>query len=744
MTAIGRNTHRVDAPAKVTGKALYPGDFSFTDQLHMKVLFSGRPHAEVIDIDTSDAEKVPGVVMILTAKDVPNNEYGLGYPDQPVLCGPGSNKQYGNRVRFVGDQVALVIGETIKAVETARDLIKVTYRDLPVISNVHEALETKTNFLHPERGTNNFIHFKIRKGDVDKAFQQADVVVEAEYSTPVQEHAYLQPEAGVAYLDEEERITVVVAGQWTHEDQEQIAHSLNLEKEKVRVIYPAIGGAFGGREDMSVQIILALAVLRLNEKGIKRPVKIIWSREESIIGHHKRHAYFCTAKLGATSDGMLIAAQVDLTADGGAYIYTSGKVLANATLMCTGPYNIPNVRVDSRAVYTNNVPGGAFRGFGGPQGAFVAESQINKLAEILKMDPIEIRKKNLLKEGVELSVGTPLPEGISLDEVLEKSSLNAGWKKNNRGGYTKPQFPEKKNVKRGIGIACSFKNIGFSYGYQENCWAIIELHGKERIEKAILRHAGAEVGQGAHTVFQQMAAEALGLPTEIVELILSDTAFNNNSGSVSASRMTFMAGNAIIGAAKEALNKWNNEERPAIAEYQYLAPKTSLFDPETGQCIPNIAYGYAAVAADCEVDMETGKVKILNVYVADDVGKAINPNLVEGQIEGAIVQASGYTILENFVQKDGRVLPDKLSTYLIPTIYDIPDEVVTTIIENPEQNGPWGARGVGEMPFLPFAPAVTAAVHDATGIWFDSFPLTPEKVYQALQQEKIKTHSSTD
>lgn len=729
MTAIGKNIHRVDAYAKVTGKAQYPGDFVFDTQLYMKVLFAGRPHAEVIDIDTTIAEKIPGVVLILTAKDVPNNEYGLGYPDQPVLCGPGSNKKYANRVRFVGDQVACVIAENVEAAETARDLIKVAYHDLPVISNPFEALETKTNFLHPERGTNEFVHNKIRKGDVDKAFRKADVIVEAEYRTPVQEHAFLQPEAGVGYLDEEDRITVIVAGQWTHEDQEQIAHSLNMDKEMIRVIYPAIGGAFGGREDMSVQIILALAVMRLKEKGIRRPVKIVWSREESIIGHHKRHAYYLKARLGATRDGKLIASQVDITADGGAYIYTSPKVLANATLMCTGPYDIPNVRVDSRAIYTNNIPGGAFRGFGGPQGAFVAESQINKLAEILKMDPVEIRRKNLLRNGVEMSVGSPLPEGVSLDKVVETCALKAGWSVNDKKGFEKPDKTGGDHLKRGIGFACSYKNIGFSYGYAENCWAIIELHGKAEIEKAVLRHAGAEVGQGSHTAFKQMAAEALGLPIEKIEMVLSDTAKNNNSGSVSASRMTFMAGNSIIGAAKAALEKWKCEERPAIAEYQYWAPKTSPFDPENGQCVPNVAYGYAAIAAECEVDMETGKVRILKVYCADDVGKAINPNLIEGQIEGAIVQAAGYTILENFIQKDGRVLTDKLSTYLIPTIYDVPDEVESTILEFPEKNGPWGARGVGEMPFLPFAPAITAAVHDATGIWFDSFPLTPEKVY---------------
>jgi len=734
MTILGKNIDRVDAFSKVTGQALYPGDLSFENQLYMKVLFSTRVHAVIRSIDISKAMTVPGVVMILTAADVPNNEYGLGVPDQPVLCGPGSNKAYADRVRFIGDQVALVIAETEEAAENARQLIKVDYEDLPVISDPFLAMQDGATLVHPERDSNVFTKYRVRKGDTLKGFSDADVVIESDYSTPVQEHAYLQPEAGIGYIDEEDRITVVVGGQWAHEDQEQIAHSLNLEKDQVRVIYPAIGGAFGGREDMSVQIILGLAALKLREKGIQRPVKIVWSREESILGHHKRHAYYFKTKWAATKDGILTAAQVDIVADGGAYVYTSPKVLGNAVLMSTGPYYIPNVSVDARAVYTNNIPGGAFRGFGGPQGAFVAESQMNKLAEKLNIDPVELRQRNLLKEGELMSVGTPLPEGISIDKVVESCASHAGWQSTT--GYQKPILPQEKALKRGIGFACSYKNIGFSFGAPENSWAIIELYGDAEIERVVLRQAGAEVGQGAHTVFKQMTAEALGVPIEIVELNLSDTAITRNSGSVSASRMTFMAGNAIKGAAEQALEKWKNEERPAIAEYQYFSPKTTPFDPETGYCRPNFAYGYVAEAVECEVDIETGKVKITRVVCADDVGKAVNPQLIEGQVEGAVVQASGYTITENFIQKNGLVLTDKFSTYLIPTVLDIPDKVESVILEYTDKNGPWGIKGMGEMPYLPFAPAVTAAVHDAIGIWFDDFPLTSEKVYLALKNQK--------
>lgn len=738
MNYVGESIKRIDAVAKVKGEALYPGDINMPNQAYMKILFANRPHAIIHRLDTSAAEAYPGVIAVFTAKDVPVNEYGLIMFDQPVLCGPGSTKPYADRVRFVGDHVALVVAESEEIAAKACSLIEVEYEDLPVITDVYYARRPDAELVHPDRDSNIFCRYRIRKGDVDKAFEKADVIVEGVYHTPAQEHAYLQPEAGLGYIDEEGRVTVVVAGQWTHEDQHQIAHALNLPLEKVRVIYPAIGGAFGGREDMSVQIVLALAAMRLQQRGINRPVKTIWTREESIIGHHKRHPYHIHTKWGATKDGKLVAAEVELLEDAGAYVYTSTKVLGNATLMCTGPYEIPNVKVDSYAIYTTTIPNGAFRGFGGPQGAFAAESQMNKLAEALGMDPVEIRVRNLLKEGSLMSVGTPIPPGVSIKEVTEACARASGWKNVDgkwKRGVQKAQPEGKSTVKKGIGIACSFKNVGFSYGAPEKCTAKIELYGKEEIDRAVLYHAGAEVGQGSHTVFVQMAAEALGLPLEKVQLVASDTAFTENSGSVSASRMTFMAGNSIRGAAKLALEKWQNEERPAIGLYEYRPPKTTPFDPETGKSEPNFAYGYVADAAEVEVDMETGEVRITNLVCADDVGKAVNPQQVKGQIEGAVVQAAGYAILENFVQKDGQVLTRGLSTYLIPTVLDIPENVESIILEYPDPIGPFGARGMGEMPYMPFVPAVTAAVHDAIGIWFDDFPLTAERVLEGLKKQ---------
>jgi CO/xanthine dehydrogenase Mo-binding subunit len=735
MKTIGKSLKRIDVRGKVTGKTFYPGDINLPDQAYMKILFARVPHAIVRRIDTREAEAMDGVIAVFTAKDVPVNEYGLGEPDQPVLCGPGSTIPGADRVRFVGDQIALVVAESSKIAEAAVKKIVVDFLELPVVTNPLSGRQPESELVHPDRGTNVVTNYKIRKGDVAAGFAEADVIIESEYHTPFQEHAFLQPEAGIAYIDDQGRVTVEVAGQWAHEDQEQIAHSLGLEEDQVRVIYPAIGGAFGGREDMSVQIVLALAAWRLHQCGINRPVKIIWSREESIIGHHKRHAYYFRTRWGADKTGMLLAAEVEVVADCGAYIYTTPKVLGNATLTCTGPYEIPNVKVDSFAVYTNNLPGGAFRGFGGPQGAYIAENQMNKLAEALDIDPVELRMKNIFKEGSIQSVGAPLPAGVSMPAVVEKCAKTAGWERS--GG--KWQSPKKVSEKttpgtsvRGIGFACGFKNIGFSFGYQENCTATVELYGDSAVERVVVRHAAAEVGQGTHTAIIQMTAEALGVSTDLIEWDFSDTSTSGNSGSVSASRMTFMAGNSVKGAVDEAIKQWENGDRPVIATYKYLAPKTTPLDPNTGESDPNFSYGYVAQVVEVEVDTETGHISIINVISTNDVGKAINPQQVEGQTEGAIVQAAGYAILENFIQKDGYVLTPNLSTYLIPTVLDIPGKVGTIILEYPDPNGPWGARGMGEMPYIPIAPAITAAIHDATGVWFDDFPLTPERVLRGL------------
>lgn len=747
---IGKSEYKIDAPSKVTGEAQFPADLKLDNLLHAIVMFSDQPHARMVSIDTSAAEAVRGVVLILTAKDVPVNEYGLTVFDQPVLVGPGSDMPNSDLSLWEGDQVAVIVAETLEAAENALQLIKIEWQKLPVISDPVAAMQDDM-ILHPGHGTNIRDHFKIRKGDMDAGWATADVIVEGTYRVPSQEHAFLQPEAAVGYIDEEGRITVEIAGQWTHEDQEQIAHALNIPPEQVRVKYTAIGGAFGGREDMSLQIVLALATKRLYEMGINRPVQTIWSREESIIGHHKRHQGIIHTKWGATKEGLLTAVETELILDAGAYNYTSNKVLGNAHLMVSGPYAVPNAKIDSYAVYTNNVPGGAFRGFGGPQGAFAAENQMNKLAVALDMDPVELRLKNVLRDGVPSVTQTPFPKGVTMPQVIEQCAQSANWGddwgRQNYAGQGKaglPNFqsfktlpPDSKNLRRGRGFACAFKNVGFSFGFPERCEATIKLYGGAEIAQAVLYHAGADVGQGAHTVFRQMAAEALGISIDLVKVIASDTATSGDSGSASASRTTFMAGNAIRGAAEKALEAWKDEDRPAEGHYRYVPPRTTAYDVETGACEPNISYGYVAEVVELAVDVETGHLYTERVVCADDVGKALNPQAIEGQIEGGVVQAHGYAVTENLQVQDGRILNPRLSTYLIPGILDIPARVDSVILEEADPRGPWGARGMAEMPFIPYAPAVTAALYDATGVWFDEIPLTPGRVVEILRSHGI-------
>lgn len=731
---------RIDSPDKVAGKEIFPGDLNPENLLYGAVLFSHRPHARLLSIDTSEAEALPGVLAVLTAQDVPVNEYGLILPDQPVLVGPGSTNPHADVSLWEGDQVAIVIAESEAEAIRGRELIRMDWQDLPIVTDVFVARENGV-VLHPERGTNVLQHYKIRKGSMTEGCKEAAVTVEGTYRLPHQEHAYLQPEAGLGYIDENGLITVEIAGQWTHEDQAQVAHALDLPLDQIRIRYPAIGGAFGGREDMSLQIVLALAAKVLGKRGIYRPVRIIWSREESIIGHHKRHPAFINAKWGATREGVLTAVEAEVILDAGAYAYTSTKVLGNANLMVTGPYEIPNAWIDSYAVYTNNVPGGAFRGFGGPQAAFAAESQMNKLAAALGMDPVAIRLKNALREDSLQTTQYPMPAGVSMSEVISRCAEEAGWyEEQGETAVTASHSPFRSTppdpgaLRRGRGIACSFKNIGFSFGFPERCEASIELVGGAEIERAVLYHAGAEVGQGAHSVMRLMAARALELPLEKIELVLSDTASSGDAGSSSASRMTFMSGNAIRGAAARALEAWLNEDRPAKGHYVYVPRATSAYDPETGICDPNITYGYAAEIVELTVDIETGFIVIERVVCADDVGNALNRTQIEGQIEGAIVQAYGYAVLEELKVSEGRILNAALSTYLIPGVLDIPGKVESIIMEIPDPQGPWGARGMAEMPFIPLAPALTAALFDATGVWFDELPLTPERVLQRLQQ----------
>jgi CO/xanthine dehydrogenase Mo-binding subunit len=723
-TVIGQPLPRHDALAKVTGEARYPGDLLDAGTLRMQVVFAGRPHARILSIDITAALAVPGVVAVLTADDVPYNAFGLIDHDQPVLCG--------RVVRFVGDKVAVVVAETDEAAAAGAALVAVTYEDLPAVTDPRAALGPDAPLVHESRGTNLLARIPIRKGDVDAALASADVVLDGEFATSWQEHAFLQPEAGVAYVDEAGRVVVETAGQWLHEDRKQIAQMLGLPEEQVVIRYAAIGGAFGGREDLSVQHLLALAAWTL-----RRRVGIVWSREESIVGHHKRHPFFIRCRWGATRDGTITAVDAEVLADGGAYASTSAEVTKVATLFASGVYEIPNIRVEGKAVYTNNVPSGAFRGFGAPQAQFAAEVMVTRLAHALGMDPIAFRRRNIYREGAIEPTQQPLPPGVSalpvLDRCVEEAMARFGA--TSRNGATDPDRPW---LRRGIGIAAGMKNLGYSFGYPEQSTATVEIEGRGEPERAVVRVGAADVGQGSHLALRQVAAEVLGLPLERIAMITDDSAEAPNAGSASASRLTLMAGRAVHDAATQALEQYRaSDDERVEATVQFRPAATTMLSDDDGSGIPNYCYGYAAQAVEVEVDTLTGQVRVGTVISVHDVGRAINMQQVEGQIEGCLAQAIGYALLEELKTRDGIILTPHLSTYLLPTALDMPEEMVPVVLELADPHGPFGARGVAEMPLVPFLPAVAAAIHDATGVWMTEQPFTPERVLRALGEVSV-------
>jgi CO/xanthine dehydrogenase Mo-binding subunit len=724
MKIVGAPLARPDARGKVTGAALYPADLVRPEMLHCKAIFSHRPHARIERIDTRAARAVDGVVAVLTAADVPYNRYGLIDADQEVLCS--------EVVRYVGDRVALVIAETPEIATHAATLVTVEYRDLPIVVDAHAAIAEGAPLVHPAHGSNVLIHQKIRSGDVEAGFAACDLVLSATFTTSWQEHAYLQPDAGIAYY-EGEMLVVETAGQWLHEDLRQVAAMLRLREDQVAIRYAKIGGAFGGREDLSVQALVALATWKT-----KRPTAIVWNREESIIGHHKRHPFHIEAHWGAKRDGTVLAAQTRQLADGGAYASTSVEVLKGAVVFGHGPYRIPNVATDGIVVYTNNVPSGAFRGFGSPQAHWAAESMIARLAQALELDPVEMRRKNLYREGDVEPTGCELPAGVTAVPVLDACAQEAASR-----FLPRVARGEHGRLRRGIGIASGIKNVGYSFGFPEQSTATVELMTKgPRIERALVRSGAADVGQGVHLILRQIVAEVLGLTLDAVALISDDSAETPNAGSASASRLTTMAGRAVHDAALAAKDAWQRGESPE-ATVQFRPPATTPLDLETGQGRPCYAYGYAAQAVEVEVDVTTGVTRVLTIISAHDVGKAINVQQVEAQIEGCLAQALGYALTENFLVREGTILTPHFSNYLLPTALDMPTDIVPLILELGDPIGAFGARGMAEMPLVPFAPAVAAAIYDATGAWLDDLPMTPERILAAItkvrQRDAVET-----
>jgi len=731
---IGQSIPRIDIRTKVQGTRKYPQDFNMPNQLYGAVVWSAHPHARVRSIDTAAAESLPGVVRVITAQDVPVNEYGINIPDQPVLVPPGG------KVRWMGDRIALVVAESEEQAREAAALVQVDYQVLSPVTDPRTAMQEGAPRVHEDQDSNILEHIPVRKGDVEAGFAQADVIIEDNYATQAIEHAYLQPEAGIGYIDAQGRVTVISASQWPHDDRHQIAHLLDLPEEKVRETVPAIGGAFGGREDMYIQHLLALCAF-----VVRRPVKIVFTRGETTRCTGKRHPFFFHYKFGATRDGRLVAAEVEGVADAGAYASTSIPVLSNAATFMTGPYVIPHVKIDGYTVYTNNAVGMAMRGFGALQPVVGYEQQMDRLAQALEMDPVEFRLRNMIVEGSETVVGSRMPPGTGMRETLIAAAKAAGWREEG-GHWTRPEIDPASgpHKRRGIGVASGLKNVCYSLGYDDKATADVELTLDDdgQIARATLSLGATEVGQGVHTVLQQMAADVLSIDTTSVRVNMVDTAKTPNAGSCSASRLTYMAGNALVRACQIAYDKWQKMldkeqvEKHVAASYTFHAREarvTTPFDPQTGQCEPHVTYSFGTQIALIEVDVETGEIDLLKMWASTDCGRMINPAMVFGQVAGGLHMGVGFALTENFVQQQGVARTRRLSEYAIPTVLDMPAEFVNVDVEVLDPTGPFGAKGLGETPSLPTAPAILNAIADATGVRITALPASPETVWRAIQ-----------
>jgi CO/xanthine dehydrogenase Mo-binding subunit len=719
---IGKSHARPDALGKVTGATEYPADRIRAGMLHAKVAFARSPRARLLSLGTERALALPGVVAVLTAADVPFNAFGLIEHDQPALVAVGGE------ARFFGDKLAVVVAETPDAAVAGVRALDVELEELPPVLDPEAAMRSESPLIHDRHTSNVLLHVPIRKGDVETALREADVTVSGEFSTTWQEHAYLQPEAGTAWVDEHGRLVIETAGQWLHEDRRQIAAMLEIEEEQVIVRYNAIGGAFGGREDLSIQHLLALAAWSLRDAFSGRKIALQWTREESIMGHHKRHPMRIRCTWGAMRDGAITSVRATVLADGGAYASTSAEVLKCAAVFVSGCYEIPNIATDGYVVYTNNVPSGAFRGFGAPQAQFAAESMIARLAHALGMDPIELRRRNLYREGSREPTGNPLPPGVSALPVLDAAVEHAD-------AHFAPlrEEPLPSHIRRGFGVASGIKNVGYSFGYPDNATATVELFGRGEVERAIVRVGAADVGQGTHLALRQIAAGVLNLPLAQIEMVTDDSSEAPNAGSASASRLTLLAGGAVHKAATEALDAYvNSEDLHVAVTANFRPPATTALDPATGAGTPNFCYGYAAQAVAVDIDTITGQVQVRSVISAHDVGTAINRQQVEGQIEGCLAQALGYVLMEHIVSDKGRIANPHFSSYLVPTALDMPVDIVPVILELADPDGPFGARGMAEMPLVPFAGAVAAAIHDATGVWLSDLPFVPERMLAGI------------
>ena len=774
-SAIGTARPNPDALAKITGRARFTDDYHFPGMLCARTLRAGRPHARIRSIDTAEARAIPGVHAVLTHEEVPGrNLHGLVTIDWPVLCA--------DKVRYAGDAVAIVAADNEEIASRALQLIRVDYEDLPVVCDAIEALHPDAAVLHEGRPDGNLLkHIKVNKGDIEAGFAAADVVIDRTYRTPGTEHLFLEPECAIGVpagydparfggpcdphaargeTARHSKTSVYVGSQIPYLDRDQVAASLGVEPGSVRVVATLMGGGFGGKEDIAGQIHVALLA-----EACQRPVKMLYTRQESLLFHPKRHATVIRMRTGAKRDGRLTAVQATLYGDGGAYASLSEKVLTRATTHASGPYQVPHVKVDCFAVYTNNAPCGAFRGFGVSQSCFAVESNMDILAEELGLDAVEFRRLNALGVGSVTSTGQTMRESVGLIECIDKIDQDM---RSNEFRWTW----QEGSRRYAWGLAVGYKNTGLGGGAPDKASAELEVWLDDQgLVLAEVRTSSAEMGQGLPAVLAACVAEELNIPAQRVGVLLGDTDYCPDGGPTTASRQTFVSGNAARLAARDLTqqlattaaellecavadvdfsrgNYSNNGAtgQPAAtlaevidraiengaetsAQHEYWAPKTQPLG--TGGDM-HFAFGFCAQAVLCEIEMDTGKVHVRKVIAAHDVGRAINPLTLEGQIEGGIVMCIGYALTEHYIQEQAMPWTSVMSRYKMPGIRHTP-EIISHIVEHGTSSGPYGAKGVGELPSIPTSAAITNAIYRATGVRVRSLPVDQDELLRAMR-----------
>ena len=753
---IGKPVPRHDAWDKVFGTTKYAEDFNMPGQLYGKVLRTEFPAANILSIDTSEAEMIPGVKAVMTAKDVPNNETVTRFGQTRAVGGfEGLYRVLAHKkIRYKGEGVAIIAAETPEIAEEAARLIRVEYEPLPGVYDPVEAMKPGA-YQVGEAESNLICSYKVRKGDIKKGFEDSDVIVGNTYRVPHVEHAFIEPESGLAWVDENGVINIRVCTQ-VIEHFRGIADVLGLPHNQVRVIAPMLGGGFGSKEDITVETYLALLAQKTG-----KPVKMTYSRDESMIVTSKRHPYQMTYKTGATKEGVLTALEVELISDAGGHIFLSPWVLLYSTVMATGPYNIPNVRVDAHTVLTNNTFASANRGFGGPQVCFAYESMMDELANELGLSPLEFRKRNYLHKGDALSNGRILDYGVETEQTAEKALEALG----------EPSKPSSSHVKVGRGFASGMLSYGrIMYLHDTSrSYVSVEMDGS-----VVIKCGVQDIGGGQASSLASITAEILGVPMEEIKVYFGDTAYTPLAGTTTATRQMFMSGNATLKAAKavrdnlkkkvadlleanpedlvfkdkkiyvkgdpqnaialkEAVGACASDGIPVYDVAQFNAPFADTMDFETGQgqVWPDFTFG--TIATEVEVDIETGKVDVLKLVSCFDVGQAINSLSAEGQLEGGASYGLGYGLMEEVIIDKGITMTPSFSEYLIPTAMDVP-QIQTIMVESGDGAGPFGAKGLGEPSCVPIAPAIANAVCDAIGARIYDLPLTPEKILKALQK----------